>query len=297
MNETYACEGFDKVANLHDVTTSVTDGHMLPVNDNCTEIDINSVMLTDSVMLEQLYSDVQYANDCVAAYESAQCRPTELSNSYSDVSAADAECGQMNLDMPTCSHFRKRKNAAPLHTSSKKSVINLSNGTVSVDSLQQSLQAAKPPLPSKCRGRPKGVKKFRCSGATVSSASRESVLKNVMRDGVSVEEIMQCSKLLTVDDIKEHLQPAILQFSWTRYKQFFTEPSFAFLTSQLETLRTLVNTCPVCSVTYDGNADMVGCDSCGRWFHFCCVGLRRAPPGKRDWYCNDCKGQYNNGQK
>jgi len=36
------------------------------------------------------------------------------------------------------------------------------------------------------------------------------------------------------------------------------------------------------------DANMVGCDMCRRWFHFSCIGLRRAP-AKRQWHCECCK--------
>lgn len=68
--------------------------------------------------------------------------------------------------------------------------------------------------------------------------------------------------------------------------------------------------CPICSVAYvDGAADMVGCDSCDRWFHWYlffffklkqrkmiknifyrhCVGILIAPPENIQWYCNSCQ--------
>ena len=49
-------------------------------------------------------------------------------------------------------------------------------------------------------------------------------------------------------------------------------------------LQSLLNTCPVCKTEYADGASMVGCDVCGYWYHFACVGLRRAPARKRDWF-------------
>jgi len=135
-----------------------------------------------------------------------------------------------------------------------------SNGLASLENIKQCIHGAKPPLPSKSRGRPK---KFRCNGAPVAAISRESVLSHVISEDVNIKDVL-CTRQIT----EETLHPAILQFSWICYRQFFTESAFLQLQAKLETLCTLVNTCQVCMVAYDKIAPMVGCDSCGYWFHW-----------------------------
>lgn len=48
--------------------------------------------------------------------------------------------------------------------------------------------------------------------------------------------------------------------------------------------------CPICSDTNPrGESDsMVLCDSCSKWFHYCCVNLVCAPPEDEKWFCPTC---------
>lgn len=45
--------------------------------------------------------------------------------------------------------------------------------------------------------------------------------------------------------------------------------------------------CPVCSVAYNGHANVVCCDKCEEWFHWHCVGITSAPTEK-EWFCKNC---------
>ena len=48
-----------------------------------------------------------------------------------------------------------------------------------------------------------------------------------------------------------------------------------------------------CRKEYDGSK-MIGCDGpdCKyEWFHYKCVGIKRAPAKDKKWYCDDCKKQ------
>lgn len=48
--------------------------------------------------------------------------------------------------------------------------------------------------------------------------------------------------------------------------------------------------CPICNAPRL-DKDMIGCDSCGEWYHFQCVGIDEAPPRRRKWYCPECTPQ------
>ena len=235
---------------------------------DCVEVEMNSVLLTDYVVLEP------------------SMLPVEQSDVHDTVPLASASTKAD--DLPTSLPYRKRRRAEEPVTI-KKCLIDITNVTGSVESLQECVRGAKAPLPSKCRGRPKGLKKFRCSGAAVTGGTRKPAIMSILAEDVDVDDILNHSKQITIDDIKARLTPMVLQFMWSRHKQFFTESAYVFFCAKLEELRQLVNTCPECKVVYDDSASMVGCDGCGFWFHFSCVGLRRAPPSKRDWYCEECK--------
>jgi predicted RNA-binding Zn-ribbon protein involved in translation (DUF1610 family) len=45
---------------------------------------------------------------------------------------------------------------------------------------------------------------------------------------------------------------------------------------------------PNCVCQQADNEDMVGCDGCQAWYHFTCVGLRKAPKSKL-YFCPVCK--------
>jgi len=150
------------------------------------------------------------------------------------------------------------------------------------------LRTAKLPLPSKSRGRPKGTKQFRCSGAVAKVHPKEVVLKYVAKDYVSIEDVVHLRTKIDANDIKTELPKEVLQVSWNRYKHLFTTAAFDLLTAVQKGLQNMLNTCPVCKIEYADGASMVGCDVCGYWYHFACVGLRRAPPRKRDWFCPAC---------
>jgi hypothetical protein len=45
---------------------------------------------------------------------------------------------------------------------------------------------------------------------------------------------------------------------------------------------------PSCECQQADNEDMVACDGCHAWYHFTCVGLRKAPKSKL-YFCPKCK--------
>ena len=157
----------------------------------------------------------------------------------------------------------------------------------SCSSVESFLSTAKPPVATKSRGRPKGSKNYLFNERKTLN-SRRSHLKQIVKESVNVDSMLQDQQLIQVSDMSDNLQLSVLKMSWGRLKHMFTEAAYAKLQCHLMELRQMQNTCPVCGILYDMTADMVGCDICSRWYHFSCVGLRRAP-AKRDWYCKSCR--------
>ena len=118
---------------------------------------------------------------------------------------------------------------------------------------------------------------------------RELTFRLVIKDTFDVDAIQQRTCKITENDLNEQLQPAALQVSWGHLRHFFTPSAYNALRENLQVLHSMVNTCQLCMVPYNGEAPIVGCDNCGYWFHFICVWLRKAPPAKRDWHCLSCR--------
>ena len=68
-----------------------------------------------------------------------------------------------------------------------------------------------------CRGRVKSIRTFRCSGAALSGATRESAIMNIVTKGADVKEILYGSPKIAIDDIKTSLTLMVLQFTWSQY--------------------------------------------------------------------------------
>jgi len=55
----------------------------------------------------------------------------------------------------------------------------------------QVLKTAKLPLPSKAKGRPKGTKQFRCSGASIKFLAKESIINCVTKQSISANFVLK----------------------------------------------------------------------------------------------------------
>ncbi|ESN99114.1 hypothetical protein HELRODRAFT_162605 [Helobdella robusta] len=62
----------------------------------------------------------------------------------------------------------------------------------------------------------------------------------------------------------------------------------------LNVLKEMINKCSneewMCGTCSNDLRDVrsVSCDSCLKWFHFSCAGIKR-PPSKKEWFCKACR--------
>lgn len=126
---------------------------------------------------------------------------------------------------------------------------------VSIQGLTESLRKAKPPMPTKARGRPKGTKNYKCSGTMSKLPSRvQTTVRLAIKNTVDFDAIQQRTYKITENDLNEQLQLAALQVSWGRLRHFFTPSAYDTLQANLKVLRSVVNTCQICMIPYNGEA-------------------------------------------
>ena len=76
------------------------------------------------------------------------------------------------------------------HNATDQSIV-ANEAQIVKEDIRRVLRSAKLPLPCKSRGRPKGSKQFRCSGAVSKSNIKESIIRYIVHDSVNVSDVVQ----------------------------------------------------------------------------------------------------------